>query len=134
MTLIANWLASRFPGLRAEPAYVALIGICVGLYFVDLASFAFLAPVVKRLVVGALTTCPMLFSGLIFIRSFASAEHKDEALGANLIGALFGALLQTVTFVIGIRALLLIVAASYVVSFATLPRERSRAIGAVSVS
>jgi hypothetical protein len=75
----------------------------------------------KALVVGALTTCPMLVSGLIFVRSFATADHKDEALGANLVGALFGALLQSLTFVIGIKALLLIVAACYVASLVTLP-------------
>ena len=38
---------------------------------------------------------------------------KDAALGANLIGALVGGLLQAVTFVTGIKALLLIVAALY---------------------
>jgi hypothetical protein len=47
--------------------------------------------------VGCLTTLPMLFSGIVFIRSFATAARKDEALGANLIGALVGALLQSVT-------------------------------------
>ena len=34
-------------------------------------------------------------------------ERKDAALGANLIGALVGGLLQTMTFVTGIKALLL---------------------------
>jgi hypothetical protein len=65
----------------------------------------------------------MLFSGLIFVRSFANAGHKDEALGANLVGGLFGALMQSLTFIIGIKALLLIVAACYVVSLMTLPRN-----------
>jgi spermine/spermidine synthase len=121
MALLANGLASRFPAMPVGAAYIALIGICVALYFVDLATFAFLSPGVKALVVGGLTTCPMLFSGLIFIRSFAAAERKDEALGANLAGALFGALLQSLTFVTGIKALLLIVAACYFVSLVTLP-------------
>jgi hypothetical protein len=121
MALMANWLAFRFPAMPIGAAYIALIGICIGLYFVDLARFAFLPPAMKALVVGALTTCPMLVSGLIFVRSFATADHKDEALGANLVGALFGALLQSLTFVIGIKALLLIVAACYVASLVTLP-------------
>ena len=121
MVLLANWLASRFPTTKVGPTYLALIGICIGLYFVDLARFAFLPPVTKALVVGGLTTCPMLFSGLIFIRSFAKADQKDEALGANLVGALFGALLQSLTFVTGIRALLLVVAACYVISLVMLP-------------
>jgi hypothetical protein len=73
--------------------------------------------------VGSLTTLPMLFSGIIFIRSFATIKVKNEALGANLIGALVGALLQAVTFVIGIKALLLVVAGFYILSLLTIPTE-----------
>ncbi|MCJ7621998.1 MAG: hypothetical protein MUO76_00735, partial [Anaerolineaceae bacterium] len=72
---------------------------------------------------GSLTTLPMLFSGIIFIRSFASVEGKGEALGANMVGSLVGALLQAITFLIGIRALLLIVAGFYALSFLALPRK-----------
>lgn len=41
----------------------------------------------------------MLFSGILFIRSFANTPAKDRALGVNLFGALFGGLLQSVTYV-----------------------------------
>ncbi len=119
--LVANGLASRFPRLHVGSIYVVLIAVCVGLYFVDLARFAFLPSVEKAVVVGSLTTCPLLFSGVIFIRSFAASDRKDEALGANLAGALVGALLQSLTFVTGVKALLLIVAASYVLSWVTWP-------------
>jgi hypothetical protein len=101
---------------------VALIGISLALYFVDLAQFAFLPYAAKVLVVGSLTTLPMLFSGIIFVRSFARVEGKDEALGANMIGSLVGALLQSITFVVGIKTLLLIVAGIYFLSMLTRPR------------
>jgi hypothetical protein len=64
----------------------------------------------------------MLFSGVIFIHSFAKVEEKDIALGANLIGALVGGMLQTITFVIGIKALLLIVAGLYALALVMRPR------------
>jgi len=64
----------------------------------------------------------MIFSGIVFIRSFANATNKDEALGANLIGALVGALLQSITFVTGIKALLLIVMGFYFLAMLTRPR------------
>jgi hypothetical protein len=67
----------------------------------------------KAMLVGGVTNLPMLFSGILFARSFAHADRKDQALGANLIGSLAGGLLQSVTFVTGIRALILIVAALY---------------------
>jgi Na+(H+)/acetate symporter ActP len=53
-------------------------------------------------------------------------------LGANLIGALVGGMLQSLTFVTGIRALLLIVAVLYVAAIVTRPRDRidSRSLSA----
>lgn len=121
MILLANLLVHRFPKIPLGVAYVVLIGICLALYFVDLAQFAFLPYATKALIVGSLTTLPMLFSGIIFIRSFATVVGKAEALGANMIGALVGALLQSVTFVTGIKALLLIVAGLYCLSWLTKP-------------
>jgi hypothetical protein len=70
----------------------------------------------KATIVGALTSLPMLFSGIVFVRSFALAQDKSNALGANLMGALVGALLQSITFVTGIKALLLVVAGFYLLS------------------
>lgn len=123
MALLANWVAYRFSGVRSGAAYIALIGICLALYFVDLAQFAFLPYAAKVMVVGSLTTLPMLFSGIIFVRSFADVQGKDEALGANIVGALVGALLQSITFVVGIKALLLIVAGLYFFSLLARPRQ-----------
>ena len=122
MILLANLLAQRFPHLPLRVVYLCLVGTCLALYFVDLSRFAFLPYATKTLIVGGLTTLPMLFSGIVFIRSFASVAGKDQALGANLIGALIGALLQSVTFITGIRALLLIVAGLYLLSLLTIPR------------
>jgi len=123
MILLANLVAWRFPHLPLAAVYTALMGTCLALYFVDLSRFAFLPYASKALIVGGLTTLPMLFSGIVFIRSFAVVVGKDEALGANLVGALVGALLQSVTFVTGIKSLLLIVAGFYFLSLLTRPGE-----------
>jgi hypothetical protein len=121
VALVANWIAYKFPKLSLAPVYVLLIGTCLGLYFVDLARFGFLPYPMKALIVGTLTSLPMLFSGIVFVRSFAVAKDKSNALGANLIGALVGALLQSITFVVGIKALLLVVAGFYLLSLFTAP-------------
>ena len=123
LALLANWIAYKFPKLPIVPVYVLLIGSAVGLYFVDLARFGFLPYPVKALIVGSLTSLPMLFSGIVFVRSFETADDKSNALGANLIGALVGALLQSITFIIGIKALLLLVAAFYLLSLLTAPAQ-----------
>ena len=125
MALLANWIAYKFPKLPLAPVYMLLIGTALGLYFIDLAKFGFLPYPTKAVIVGSLTSLPMLFSGIVFVRSFAIAQEKSNALGANLLGALVGALLQSVTFIVGIKALLLIVAGFYLLSLFTLPQVSS---------
>jgi spermidine synthase len=121
MIMAANYLAYRFPDIHTGPVYAALFAICLGLYFVDLARFAFLPYAAKAAIVGGLTTMPMLFSGIVFIRSFTRVTGKDMALGANLVGALFGAMLQSATFIIGIKALLIVVLTFYMLAMVTRP-------------
>lgn len=121
MILMANLLAARFPQVPLGAVYSALVGTCLVLYYLDLSNFAFLPYATKAVLIGGLTTLPILFSGIVFIRSFASVPGKDKALGANLIGALTGALLQSVTFITGIKALLLLVAMLYVLAMLTKP-------------
>jgi hypothetical protein len=122
MILLANLIAAKFPRLPLAPVYALLVASCLGLYALDLSTFAFLPYATKAIVVGLLTSLPMLFSGIVFIRSFADADRKDAALGANLMGALVGGLLQSVTFVTGIKALLLVVAALYIGALLSRPR------------
>lgn len=122
MILLANLLAAKLPRLSAHWVAVGLIGSCLALYAYDLASLAFLSYPVKAAVVGLLTALPMLFSGIFFIRSFAITPRKDLALGANLFGALVGSLLQSITFLTGTKALLLIVAGLYMLALATRPK------------
>jgi SAM-dependent methyltransferase len=126
MILLANLTAHQLPRLPLALGYALLIATCVALYFVDLSRFAFLPYAVKAVVVGGLVTLPMLFSGIVFIRSFSATESKSVALGANLVGAMVGGLLQSITFVVGIRALLLIVAGLYLLSLLTRPQVERR--------
>lgn len=123
MVLAANGLTAAFRRIPLIPVYALLLVSCLGLYFLDLSVFLPLARPVRALVVGAITCLPMLFGGIVFIRSFAGTPHKDEALGANLVGSLVGALVQSITFVTGTSALLLVVAALYAGAIFTAPRE-----------
>jgi len=123
MILLANLIAAKFPRMPLAAVYAALVITCLALYLVDISIFAFLPYATKAVIVGGLTTLPMLFSGMVFISSFARVSGKDKALGANLIGALVGALLQSLTFVTGIKALLLVVAGLYVLALLTRPRS-----------
>lgn len=125
MVLLANAIAAWVPRLSTRLVCLLLCGSCVGLFFADLARFAFLPYPAKVLVVGLLTCVPMLFSGIVFIRSFARTGARDAALGANLLGSLAGGLLQSLTFITGIRALLLVVAGLYLVAIAARSEDQT---------
>ena len=103
-------------------AYGLLLASSLGLYFLDITQFNSLPFAQKALVVGGLTTLPMLFSGIVFIKSFVATERKEQALGANLMGALVGGISQSITFVTGIKILLLVVLALYLCAFLTRQR------------
>ena len=121
MVLVANAIVIRWPGVPLGPVYGLLLATVLGLYFLDLARFAFLPVLSKTVIVGALTTLPMMFSGIAFARAFAAADRKDYALGANLLGALVGAVLESMSFLLGIKALLLAVAVFYLAAAITRP-------------
>jgi spermidine synthase len=123
MALIANWIVYKFPQVPVMPVYMLLIAVSLGLYFVDLARFGSLPYSTKAVIIGTLTSLPMLFSGIVFTRSFSTIPDKSNALGANLIGALVGALLQSITFITGIKALLLVVAGFYLLSLLSRPSQ-----------
>lgn len=122
MVLAANLVAACWPKLPIGAVGGVLLATCLGLYFLDLSVFAYYPFPLKALLVGTISTLPMLFSGIIFIRSFAAAPRKDAALGANLMGSLVGGLLQSLTFLTGTRALLLLVAVFYTCAIFTRPR------------
>jgi spermidine synthase len=128
MVLLANAITMKWPTLPLRFVYAALLMSCISLYLIDISRFASFSFIAKAIIVGALTTIPMLFSGIVFIRSFAAIESKADALGANLLGSLVGGLLQSVTFLVGIKALLLIVAGLYTLSLLTRPKRSSAAL------
>jgi len=120
--LIANLIAAKFPNLPIWTAYFLLCGSCVGLYFLDLSLFSSLPYATKAAMVGIGLCLPMLFSGIIFIRSFVFVAHKDAAMGANLFGSLIGGMMQWLTFLTGIKALLLVVVVIYISAWFCRPR------------
>lgn len=119
MILLANLTTAIFPKAPLTLAYLGLIGSCLLLYSLDMAEFMDMSYMRRAIAIGGLTAMPIFFSGIVFIRSFANTPNKYQALGANLIGSLIGGLLQSMTFVTGIKALLLVVAGLYLASAIT---------------
>lgn len=66
---------------------------------------------------------PLFFAGLIFGRSFDGSEAPDDALRSNLLGAICGGLLESLSFVFGMQALVYVVFVLYALSWAALGRR-----------
>ena len=56
---------------------------------------------------------PFFFAGVIFTESFRRFGGQSKAFGANMLGAVAGGLAQNLSFIFGMKALLLIAAAVY---------------------
>ncbi len=56
---------------------------------------------------------PIFFAGVIFAESFRRFKGSSAAFGANMLGAVAGGLAQNLSFLFGMKALLLIAALLY---------------------
>jgi spermidine synthase len=122
MVLLANAVVARWsPPIPIVGAL--LVASTIGLYFLDLSVFLGLPSPVRAVVTAGLTCAPMFCSGMLFADSFSRAADKSEALGANLIGSLAGGVLQSITYLTGLRFLLLLTAAAYVAALLTRRRD-----------
>ena len=87
--------------------YAALIVCLIAIYMIPWAELPFGSRVVGTLLAGAYGF-PIFFAGVIFTESFRRCEDKSEAFGSNIVGAVAGGLAQNVSFVIGLKPLLLL--------------------------
>ena len=114
MILMANLVEANVPRL---PGWVAAIGLAASLLalaLVPLGQFNALSGGIKLLAASLFLTGPLFFGGLIFVRSWSRCADRSRALGSNLIGALLGGLLESLSYVVGVRALILLVGLFYV--------------------
>jgi SAM-dependent methyltransferase len=121
LIMAANTTVRRYP---LFPLWIAYTGIVVsGLlaFSVPLERFFFTSVMLKALAALAVLCSPAYFAGIVFARSYATVRFSSEALGSNIIGALLGGILESLSFWTGLRALFLISIGFYIVA-AILPQ------------
>ncbi|MEE8148415.1 MAG: hypothetical protein V3T24_12475, partial [Longimicrobiales bacterium] len=123
--------------LRPLPWYVAAGGLIVSLVIVNFVPGELLLGrgLATRLLLSVLLIGPpVFFAGVCFALRFATREAVDLAFGWNLLGAVAGGLLEFFSMSVGLKALLLVAAAAYLVAFLIKERsEKSRDSGTESV-
>jgi spermidine synthase len=115
--LLANFVIERQQERqqRTWPRSWTLAGILVGIacaYFVPFQRIPGSAALVGSFA-ALIFAIPVFFAGLLFASEFRSAESPAAALGANMLGAVVGGLLENLSLIIGMKALLLVAALLY---------------------
>jgi SAM-dependent methyltransferase len=116
MILCANLVVSRWrPKLGV--VYTGLFVVLALDYLLQLQGLLQYGFWVQVGAAGVRVAAPLFFSGIIFARWFERTSTPAAALGANLVGAVIGGLLEYTSLVIGLRELYLLAMAFYGASF-----------------
>jgi hypothetical protein len=111
--LLANFVIEKKQ--RAWPRAWALTGILAGIacaYFVPFQRIPGSAALVGFFA-AVVFAIPVFFAGLLFASEFRSVESPAAALGANMLGAVVGGLLENLSLIVGMKALLVVAAILY---------------------
>jgi hypothetical protein len=117
MILVANFVVLRFPTIPKGVGYIGLFAALVAVWLTPFEALMSYSLAIKVVAVMLVCGLPMLFSGIVFARSFDASVDQPRALSANLFGALVGGVLQSVSFVVGIKMLLMFVGVFYAVAW-----------------
>ena len=128
--LVANLFVERSQPRRLMPYYVLLIATLIGNYLFPWESLPYSARTVG-LLLSAAYAAPIFFAGVVFTEMFRRSAHKATAFGSNIVGAVAGGLAENLSFVFGMK-LLLVVAAVFYLSAALCGRRLANFIGSAS--
>ena len=118
VVLVAVVIAQRVTFSRPGVLYGALLVSVAVAFVVPPRLLLELAVVPRFFAAAALAFAPIFLANLVFSQRFKAVASSTVAFGANLLGAMFGGLLEYVALVTGYRALLIAVAVLYGLAFA----------------
>jgi spermidine synthase len=123
--LIANWIVER----RAKSpsrlwTWTALIAGLAFAYWFPFDRIG--SPTLGGAIAVFVFSVPVMFAGISFSSEFKVAESPSAALGANMLGAVAGGLLENLSLLFGMHALLLVAIAVYAVAGVALWRRAGR--------
>jgi len=126
MVLAANALAARLKSYRRELWYGLLALSLVALWLLPLDPLFELDLAARAAVAGLAAAVPVFFAGVIFSSELRSRGDAAAALGSNLCGAVVGGLLENLSMVVGLKAVVLLALAFYLVSMLAAMRANEK--------
>jgi spermidine synthase len=122
--LLANAMVER--GGKGWPRFWMWAGLVAGLAIAYWFPFERIggSPTVVGMIAVVVFSVPVVFAGILFATEFRAAESPSAALGANMLGAVAGGLLENLSLLFGMRALLLVAVGVYCLAGIGLWRRR----------
>jgi SAM-dependent methyltransferase len=127
MILLANFIAER-KLLKPNLAFIGLIGSLGLQLIIPLYKFNQLSTIAKLVGAGTILNLPFFFGAVIFAYWFVNAKNRSAAFASNLLGSAFGGLLEMMSFLTGIKSLLLVTIALYFLGWITASRKFGKII------
>jgi spermidine synthase len=111
--LAANLIAEHYGRWLSGPFLLAaLIAGLLGVYFAPFNKIPASAAMIG-MITSISFAIPVFFAGLLFSREFATSRVPSADLGANILGAVAGGLLENLSLAIGMHALLIVAIVLY---------------------
>ncbi len=126
MVLAANAIAGRLRGYEPRLWYALLALALLGVWLLPPRLLVEL-PLLPRAVIGGLTfAVPVFFAGIIFSSELRTRVDAAAALGCNLCGALLGGLLENLSMLVGLKAIVLLALVFYLGSLQVTMRRAAQ--------
>jgi len=118
--LLAILFNARFKLARIWLLYLLLFAFLLLNYFIPLKSLLGIsAPVLRYGLASLLTFAPIFFANVVFSHSFRDSLAADIAFASNLLGAMFGGMLEYIALAFGYQALLIPIIVFYITAYFT---------------
>jgi SAM-dependent methyltransferase len=115
--LAAVEVSRRITFRRPARLYAVLLATLVAAFVIPQHALLGLTPPLRFVAATVLAFAPIFTANLVFTQRFKDVSASASAFGANLIGAMFGGLLEYSALIVGYRALLVAVAVLYGLAF-----------------
>jgi spermidine synthase len=125
VVLAAIAVNARFRIRRAWPIYAAIFGALGLNALIPATALLFDPPWLRYGVAAALVFAPIFFANVAFSHSFKNSAAADGAFASNLIGAMFGGILEWSALVTGYQSLLAVAAVLYLAAYLLSTRWRT---------
>lgn len=117
MAFLANLLIIRNGQIKSSIIYFFLISSLLFGYYFTFVDFSSFSSIVLKIIVPVILTIPIFFSGLAFSKELSMENSVGVALSSNILGAIFGGLIEYNSMYFGFKSLYLLGIIMYLIGY-----------------